>query len=99
MRARWVFRDEPYNAQNVGTAVIASWFPGRYYKVSTIESSPTEFITQVAKCDKMGWVGDWLTNTVYERDYKDRGDAFRGHEDVVNLLAAGRLELTKAQAL
>jgi hypothetical protein len=97
MRARRVFRDEPYDAQNVGTAIIASWFPGRYYKVSTIEGSPGEFVTQVAKCDKMGWVGDWIANTVYERDYKSHADAVRGHEDVVNLLQAGRLKLGKPQ--
>jgi hypothetical protein len=97
MRARWVFRDEPYDAKNVGTAVIASWFPGRYYKISTIEGPSSEYITQVAKCDKMGWVGNWLDNTVYEREYKDRADALRGHEDVLSSLTAGGLKLSKVR--
>ena len=40
MKARWVVRqgpDEGFGAVSLGTAIIASWWPRRYYKVSTIQ--------------------------------------------------------------
>jgi hypothetical protein len=49
MRARWTDRWENANANIVGQAVVASWWPGRYYFVSTIQAdsnSPLRRVTE-----------------------------------------------------
>jgi|SRR6185295_3090629 len=37
MRARWVRRDPSPELPGIGSAIVATWWPGRYYKVQTIE--------------------------------------------------------------
>ena|ERR1022692_3065639 len=129
MKARWVLREGPdefglgprahdlATPMSLGSAIVATWWPGRYYRVSTIQLDTsstaakaveslktgvplheiplkvTGYVTQVAKCDKMGWVGDWIANTLFERTYADAAEAQAGHNEVVDLLQKGRLKL------
>lgn len=49
MRARWVLHRPSPEPPVVGQAIVARWWPGRYYLVSTIEmdqSSPLAKLTQ-----------------------------------------------------
>ena len=41
MRARWVLETPNPETPSVGSAVVASWWPGRYYWISTIQLDPT----------------------------------------------------------
>jgi hypothetical protein len=52
MRARWVLRNPSSKLPGVGTAIVASWWPGTCYLVSTIQldsSSPLARLTQTLK--------------------------------------------------
>lgn len=52
VRTRWIQNAPEVNPPTLARTVIASWFPGRYYLVSTIHcdgSSPLERLTQSLK--------------------------------------------------
>jgi len=38
VKARWVSEDPAPNLPGIGRAVVASWIPGRFHLISTIES-------------------------------------------------------------
>jgi hypothetical protein len=109
MKARWI-SENPEPPGGIGCAVVASWIPGRFHKISTIEfdgSSAMEklteslqlgkktergkrfFKTQIAKCDKHGFVGNW-ESPVYEREYETLEGAKEGHRIIVALFGAGK---------
>jgi hypothetical protein len=49
MKARWILRYPSLELPIVGQAIVARWWPGRYYFVSTIQidsSSPLSQLTQ-----------------------------------------------------
>lgn len=48
MRARWV-REDPPSTSHIGFAVVARWFPGRYYLVSTIRCDGTSHLAKLTR--------------------------------------------------
>jgi hypothetical protein len=52
MRARWVSEEANPELPAIGTAIVASWWPKRYYWVSTIQldsASPLRRLTEAIK--------------------------------------------------
>jgi lysyl-tRNA synthetase class I len=98
--------------------VIATWWPWKYYWVSTIkldqhspigrltrslktgvysdEPLPEQYVTQVFRCDSIGWVKN-MEIVYYEAEYNTVEDAKAGHEQTVNALASGNLKLKRAR--
>jgi hypothetical protein len=110
MKARWIFED-PDPPGGIGMAIVASWVPGRFHKISTIEFTGesameklTEslrsgkkaergrqfFKTQIAKCDKHGFVGGSWSSPVYQKEYETLEAAKEGHKIIVALFGAGK---------
>ena len=100
MKPKWI--DEVCAAPPtvVDATVIARWWPGRYYRVSTIwmnpdDDSPTknilgadlpEFATQVFACDKMGLPLD-MTRPLYEVESATKDEALQQHRVAVLLFS------------
>jgi len=53
MRARWV-REGPPSTSHIGFAVVARWFPGKYYLVSTVCSDGTSPLARLTKSMETG---------------------------------------------
>src|SRR2546428_9903903 len=53
MRARWV-RQEPPSKSHIGFAIVARWFPGRYYLVSTICSDGSSHLAKLTRSLETG---------------------------------------------
>jgi len=53
MRARWV-REEPASKSHIGFAVVARWFPGKYYLVSTVCSDGTSPLASLTRSIETG---------------------------------------------
>jgi len=55
MRARWAqnYYKSPASPI-VQQTLIANWIPWKYYMVSTFQVG-TEYLSQVFRCDKVGW--------------------------------------------
>jgi hypothetical protein len=114
MRARWV-SERPCAPPVLAATVVARWWPGRYLRVSTVETDvqwrdkmlklsggtgtppPPRCVTQVFSCRGVlaGYTASIksLRNPLYEREYAERSEAEKGHREVVELLAAGKLKL------
>jgi hypothetical protein len=112
MRARWV-SERPFATPVLAATVVASWWPGRYLRVSTVETDlkwrdkmlklsgetgtpPPLCVTQVFSCRGV-WAGytasiKSLRHPLYEREYAERSEAEKGHREIVQLLAAGKLK-------
>jgi hypothetical protein len=107
MRAKWIDHNPhvqlPEGLQTIG----AMWWPGRYYWVSTVPTRPhglsvllpsldsttqPQYITQVFRCDKTGYVKR-INHVHYQEEYKTLQEAKAGHERVVEQLAARKLNL------
>ena len=114
MRARWV-SERPCAPPVLAATVVASWWPGRYLRVSTVETDvqwrdkmlklsegtgtppPPRCVTQIFSCRGV-WAGytasiKSLRNPLYEREYAEKSEAEKGHREIVELLAAGKLKL------
>ncbi|MGD1019942.1 MAG: hypothetical protein ABSA12_11570 [Verrucomicrobiia bacterium] len=113
MRARWV-SERPFAPPVLAATVVASWWPGRYLRVSTVETDvqwrdkmlrlsagtgaqpPPLCVTQVFVC--RGVLASYtasvksLRHPLYEREYADKSEAEKGHREIVELLAAGKLK-------
>jgi hypothetical protein len=113
MQARWV-SDRPCSPPVLLATVVASWWPGRYFRVSTVETDvqwrdkmlklsgetgtpPPRYLTQVFSCGGVptGYTASIksLRNPLYEREYAERPEAEKGHREIVESLAAGKLKL------
>lgn len=114
MRARWV-SERASSPPVLAATVVASWWPGRYLRVSTVETDiqwrdkmlklsggtgtrpPPRCLTQVFSCRGVlaGYTASIksLRHPLYEREYAERSEAEKGHREVVELLAAGKLKL------
>lgn len=117
MRARWVSQRPSPVIPIVGQAIIASFFPGRFFCVSTIQldassplskltrsiklkvpyndipPEPDDFVTQIFRCDKHGWVKS-VEHPLFEKNYSNLLQARDGHNEAVVLLSQGKLKLS-----
>lgn len=115
MRARWVL-ERPFAPPVLAATVLARWWPGRYFRVSTVETDlkwrdkmiklsgetgtpPPCYVTQVFSCRGV-WAGyiasiKSLHHPLYEREYAERSEAEKGHREIVELLAAGKLKFQR----
>ena len=95
MRARWVknvpevVADAP---QNIGYTIIASRWPWKYYVVMTVEGT-TNVPSTTAVFRGLDETGGCVGASLYEQEYANRDDAEKGHKEIVELIAAGRLKL------
>lgn len=107
--------ERPFATPVLAATVVASWWPGRYMRVSTVETDlkwrekmvklsggtgappPPLCVTQVFSCRGF-WAGYTATikslrHPLYEREYTERSEAEKGHREIVELLASGKLKL------
>lgn len=60
------------------------------------QPSPVEYLTQVFRCDRTGWVRNMET-AYYEAEYQTLEDAKAGHERTVTALASGKLTVKRVK--
>jgi hypothetical protein len=105
MRARWVSPRPAPELPIVGQAIVATWLPGRYYFVSTIQLDLTDPIRRFDRKNlgaaanrgfpyerlsvQQGWM--WADNSpLYERRYETLEEAEAGHVQTLSLLPCSR---------
>jgi len=102
MKARWVYENRE-SVEAIGQAIVASWWPGRFYLVSTIHleskvwkiwssEETCDYVTQIYKCDKYGIPKD-INKYLYKSEYFTPEEALKGHVRGVELLRHGKLKL------
>ena len=90
MKPRYVIEYE-FDPPSIGHAVVAMWWPGSYYVVSTIACG-RYFLTQVAKSDKIGFARWGDATPFYHAEHATKEEALRDHARVVNLMRQGKLK-------
>jgi hypothetical protein len=105
MRARWVLREPESELPTVGYAIVAKWWPGIYYLVSTIQLDLSDPVRRLAETiSGMPSTDAFLTNIyrcngdgfignnppMYRRTYQTLEEAKAGHERTLTLVARGR---------
>jgi hypothetical protein len=100
MKPKWIDEVGASPPTGVDSTVIARWWPGRYYRVSTIwinpdGDSPTknilgatlpEFVTQVFACDRTGLRID-TNRPLYEVASATKDEALQQHRVAVLLFS------------
>ena len=90
MRVIWV--NPSPDSRIIGQAQIASFWPGLFYFVSTVQCSD-EFVTQVFKCNK-DMIVESISDPLFEKIYSTLSEAQTGHSYTVDLLLKGKLKLS-----
>jgi hypothetical protein len=108
MRARWVSPRPKPELPIVGQAIVATWWPGRYHFVSTIQLDPTDPLRRltekisghqqteafVTNVYRCNKDGWWGDNSpLYERTYETLEEAKGGHEQALRLVSQGNLKM------
>jgi len=99
VRARWVQHDRSMELPQGTKTVVARWWPGVYYLVSTMgtDSEPQRrYVTEVFTCYKDGFPKS-LERRYYRKEYEDLEQAKAGHVAAVQALAAGQLRLKRIE--
>jgi hypothetical protein len=52
MKARWILRNPSPTGQMVGYAIVASWWPGRYYSCLTTQLDTSSDLAKLTYCIK-----------------------------------------------
>ena len=97
MRARWIQHDRSMELPEGTKTVVAMWWPGVYYLVSTIgtEAEPQRrYLTEVFRCHRDGFPKS-LDDRYFLREHEDLERAKVGHAAAVQALAAGELKLNR----
>lgn len=108
MRARWVSPRPAPDLPIVGQAIVASWWPGRYYSVLTFQLDPTSRLRRlteqisgfpqteafVTNVCRCNKYGLWVEDSpLYERTYETLEEAKAAHEHALRLVSQGNLKL------